>query len=114
MQRRTVTDRSHHGIGESAVIGPAAARPHIDDPRLAYDRAVPREADADRDLIVIVRRTPAGGEPGRDAMDAGDRWRLGGLSPRPKRKRDDTDRDKASNRLTSPYGAFAASLRDSD
>src|SRR5271165_5136751 len=61
-----------------------------------------REAEANRDLIVIVRRTPAGGEPCRDAMDAGDRRRRAdGLRLRPEGQRDDPDRGKAPNRLTS-------------
>ena len=66
------------------IVRPAAARPREHDSRLADDGAVPREADANRDLIVIMRRAPAGGDPCRDAMDAGDqRLRLGGLRSRP-------------------------------
>jgi hypothetical protein len=108
-QRRAVAYRRHHGIGKRGVVGPAA-RPHEDDLRLAYDGAFPREADANRDLIVIVRRTPAGGEPCRDAMDAGDRRRrLGGLRSRPEGQRDDPDRGEAPNRLTSLNSGFAAS-----
>ena len=85
MQRRAVAYRRHHGIGKRGVVGPAAARPYEDDLRLTYDGAFTREADANRDLIVIVRRTPAGGEPCRAAMDAGDRRRrFGGLRSRPR------------------------------
>ena len=109
MQRRAVAYGRHHGIGKRGVVGPAAARPYEDDPRLTYDGALTREADANRDLIVIVRRMPAGGEPCRDAMDAGDRrLRLGGLRSRPEGQRDDPDRGKAPNRLTSLHSAFAA------
>jgi hypothetical protein len=96
MQRHAVAYRRHHGIGKRGVVGPAAARPYEDDPRLTYDGAFTREVDANRDLIVIVRRTPAGGEPCCDAMDAGDRrLRLGGLRSRPEGQRDDPDRGKA-------------------
>jgi hypothetical protein len=109
MQRRAVAYRRHHGIGKRGVVGPAAARLREDDPRLPYDGAFPREADANRDLIVIVRRTPAGGEPCRDAMDAVyRRLRLGGLLSRPDGQRDDPDRGKAPNRPTSLHSAFAA------
>ena len=45
MQRRAVAYCRHHGIGKRGVVGPAAARPHEDDPRLTYDGAFPREAD---------------------------------------------------------------------
>ena len=114
MQRRAVVYRRHHGIGQRGVVGPAAARPHKDDYRLTYDAAFPREADANRDLIVIARRMPAGGEPCRDLMDAGDpRLRLNGLLLRADRQRDDPDRGKLSNRLTSLHSAFAPlGLRD--
>ena len=76
MQRRAVAYRRQHGLGEPRVVRPAAARPREDDSRLADDGAVPREAHANRDLIVVVRRTPAGGDPRRNAMDAGDQRRL--------------------------------------
>ncbi len=113
LERRAVAYRRHHGIGKRGVVCPAAARPYEDDPRLTYDGAFTREAHADRDLIVIVRRMPAGGEPRRDAMDAADRrLRLGGLRSRPKGQRDDPDRGKAPNRLTSVQSAFAATLGD--
>jgi hypothetical protein len=107
VQRRAVADRGQHGIGEPGIVRHAAARPHEDDPRLTYDGAFPREADADRDLIVIVRWTPAGGDPCRDAMDAGDqRWlRLSGLRSRPEGQHDNLDQGKAPSRLTSLHSA---------
>ena len=108
-QRRAVAYRRHHRSGKGGIVDPAAARPREDDPRLAYDGAFPREADANRDLIVIVRRTPAGGEPCRDAMDAGDgRLRLGRLRSRPEGQQDDPDRCEAPNRLTFLRSALAA------
>ena len=106
MQRRAVAYRRLHGIGKRGIVGPATTRLYEDDPRLADNSAVPREAGANRNLIVIVRRTPAGGEPCRDAMDAGDRrLRLGGLRSRHEGQRDDPDRGKAPNRPTSLHSA---------
>ena len=105
-QRRAVAYRRHHGAGKRGVVGRAAARPHKDDPRFAYYGAFPREADANSDLIVIVRRTPASGEPCRDAMDARDRRRrLGGLRARPEGQRDDPDPGEAPSRPKSRYSA---------
>ena len=81
----------------AAIVGPAASRLYEHNPRLADNGAFPREAGANRDLIVIVRWTPAGGDPRRDAMDASDqRWlRLSGLRSRPEGQRKNTDRGKA-------------------
>ena len=110
MQRRAFADRRHHGIGKRRVVGAPAARLYEDDPRLADDGAVPREANANRDLIVIMRRTPAGGDPCRDAMNASDqRWlRLSGLRSRPEGQHDNPDQGTQPSRPTSPRGAFAA------
>ena len=91
----------------------SSARPPLDcaktilgSPMTAPSRV---KADANRDLIVIVRRTPAGGEPCRDAMDAVyRRLRLGGLLSRPDGQRNDPDRGTAPNRPTSLHSAFAA------
>src|SRR3984885_9867895 len=75
MQRRAIAYRRLHGIGKRGVVGPAATRLYEHNPRLADNGAFPREAGANRDLIVIVRWTPAGGDPRRDAMAASDqRW----------------------------------------
>jgi hypothetical protein len=80
-------------VGKRRVVGPAAARLHEHDSRLADDGAVPREADANGDLIVIMWRAPAGGDPCRDAMNACDRrLRLDGLRPRRDAQRDKCDR----------------------
>ncbi len=81
MQRRAIAYRRLHGIGKRGIVRPAAARLYEHDPRLADNGAVPREARANGDLIVVVRRTPAGRDPCRDAMNAGDQRLppLGGL-----------------------------------
>jgi hypothetical protein len=106
MQRRAIAYRPHHGVDKRRVVGPAAARLHEHDSRLADDGAVPREADANRDLIVIVRRAPAGRDPCRDALDAGDRrLRLGELRLRPEREREDPDQGEAAARETSRHSA---------
>jgi hypothetical protein len=84
MQRRTVAYRRLHGIGKRGIVAPAAARLYEHNPRPANDSAFPREAGANRNLIVIMRRTPAGGDPCRDAVNAGDQraLRLSGLRRR--------------------------------
>ena len=107
MQRCAVAYRHDHGLGKRRVVGPAAARLHEHDSRLADDGAVPREADANGDLIVIMWRAPAGGDPCRDAMNAGDqRWLgLNRLRSRPKGQHNNPDRGKKPSRLTSLRGA---------
>src|ERR1700722_1090773 len=108
MQRRAVAYRRLHGIGKRGIVGPATTRLYEDDPRLAYDGAFPREAGASRNLIVIVRRTPAVRDPRRDALNAGDQGPRGGvLRSRPEAESDDRRRSKAPTRLTSPHGALA-------
>ena len=87
MQRRAVAYRRLHGIGKRGIVGPATTRLYEHNPRLADNSAVPREAGANGDLIVVVRRTPAGGDPCRDAMNAGDQRPRGGvLRSRPKQR----------------------------
>jgi hypothetical protein len=73
MERRATAYRRLHGIVQGGVLSPTALRLCEDDPRLAYDGAVAREAQANGDLIVIMRRAPAGGDPCRDTMNTGDR-----------------------------------------
>jgi hypothetical protein len=65
MQRRTAAYRHLHGIGEHGIVSSAATRLYEHNPRLADNGAFAREAGANRDLIVIVRRTPAGRDPRR-------------------------------------------------
>ena len=109
MQGRAVAHRCHHGVGKRRVVGPATARLHEHESRLADDGAVPREADANRDLIVIMRRAPAGRDSCRDAVDAGDsRLRLRALRRRPEAQRDKCDRGQTSSHLMCPHAAFAA------
>ena len=93
MQRRTLAYRRQHGLGKPGIVRRAAAGPRINDSRLAYDGAVPREAQANGDLIVVVRRTPAGSDPCRNAMNARNhrRQRVSGRRLRPERERDDPD-----------------------
>jgi hypothetical protein len=91
----------------------SSARPplglHEHESRLADDGAVPREADANRDLIVIMQREPAGRNSCRDAVDAGDsRLRLRALRRRPEAQRDKCDRGQTSSHLMCPHAAFAA------
>ena len=107
MQRRAIAYRHLHGIGKRGVVGPAASRLYEHNPRLADNGAVPRETRANGDLIVVVRRTPAGGDPCRDAMNASyQRWlRLSGLRSRPKGQHNNPDRGKKPSRLTSLRGA---------
>src|SRR5271167_3234499 len=49
MQRRAVAYRRHHGIAERGVVGPAAARPYEDDPRLML-RRIPCSCRADNPI----------------------------------------------------------------
>ncbi len=89
MQRRAVADRRQHGLGKRGIVSLAAARSGEHDPRLADNGAVAREAHANRDLVVVMRRTPAGGEARRDAMDArNQRPRLDALCWRAERQRE--------------------------
>ena len=113
MQRRAIAYRRLHGIGKRGVVGPAASRLYEHNPRLADNGAFPREAGANRDLIVIVRWTPAGGDPRRDAMDASDqRWlRLSGLRSRPEGQHDNPDQGKEPSRLTSLHTRLAQSAK---
>ena len=102
MQRRAVMYRRKHGLGEPRIVRSAAARSRVDDSRLADDGALAREAGANRDLIVIMWRAPAGGDPCRDAMNACDqRLRLGGRCLRPEREREDRNRGEPFSRPTS-------------
>jgi hypothetical protein len=71
MQRCAFAYRRLHGIGKRGIIAPASARLCEADPGLAYNSAVPREARANGDLMVIVLRVPAGRDPRRDALNAG-------------------------------------------
>src|ERR1700733_1241307 len=106
MQRRAVAYGRLHGTGKRGVVGAAAARLYEHDPRLADDGAFPREAGANGNLIVIMRRTPAGRYPRRDAMNAGDQRPGGGvLRSRPYAESDDRHRGKAPTHLTSPHSA---------
>jgi hypothetical protein len=109
MQRRAVAYRRHHGVDKRRVVGPAAARLHEHDSRLADDGTVPREADANRDLIVIVRRAPAGRDPCRNALDAGDRrLRLAFILPRPRLSATASRPRSNVRHLTLPAPLFAA------
>jgi hypothetical protein len=114
MQRCTVAHRRQHGLGEPGVVRRTAARSRIDDSWLADDSAVPGEAHAHGDLIVVVGRAPASGEPRRNAVDAGDerRLRLDGLRLRSKAQRDDGNRDAAARRETARRLGFAAREHD--
>jgi hypothetical protein len=101
MQRRAIMYGPKHGLGERGIVRSAAARSRVDDSRLADDGAVPREAGANRDLIVIMWRPPAGGDPCRDAVNACDqRLRLGGRCLRPERERDERNRGEPFSRPT--------------
>ena len=107
MERRAIAYRRLHGIGKRGVVGPAATRLYEHNPRLADNGPVSRETRANGDLIVGVPGAPAGGDPRRDAMNAGDqRWLgLSGLRSRPKGQHNNPDRGKKPSRLTSLRGA---------
>jgi hypothetical protein len=98
MQRRTVVYRRLHGIGKRGIVSPAATRVYEHNPRLADNGAFAREAGANRDLIVIVRRTLAGRDPRRDAVNAGDQWplRLSGSRRRPDHQCENSDQSDRS------------------
>jgi hypothetical protein len=79
-------------MGKRRIVRTAPARLYEHQSRLADDGAVPREADANRDLIVIMWRAPAGGDSCRNAVDAGDkRLRLGAPRRCPEAQRDKCD-----------------------
>jgi hypothetical protein len=108
MERGAVAYRRLHGIGKRGIVGPATTRLYEHNPRLANNSAFPREAGANRNLIVIVRWMPAGRDPRRDAMNAGDQRPGGGvLRSRPEAESDDRHRGKAPTHLTSLHGALA-------
>jgi hypothetical protein len=90
-------------VGKRRVVRAAAARLYEHESRLADDGAVAREAHANRNLIAIVRRAPAGRDSCRDALDAGDsRLRLRALRRRPEAQRDKCDQGQTSSHLMCP------------
>ena len=100
MQRRAVADRRQAWIGQARI---SSALPPLDrgehDPRLADNGAVAREAHANRDLVVVMRRTPTGGEARRDAMDArNQRPRLDALCWRAERQRENNSDPSVSGK----------------
>jgi hypothetical protein len=70
--RRTRAHRRPHGLREPGIVRRAATRLYEYNPRLADNSAFPREAGANGKLIVIMRRAPAGRDPRRDGVNAGD------------------------------------------